>query len=727
MKKRITCFLLLIAGLLDVTQVFGQIKGLFDKETPAFFANILPTGQEGVVKLVFYFTHSKVNSIEASVWMKDQGASLSGGGVSTLVRGLQMTGNRQQDTVLISGLRNGNFYSFGIDYKTTTLVSFKFESQVLVGSYRYEYIGDNQPTLATRDEMTRKSGEPQNKNVANPCQNPNLFVQLESNGYCSVEDRPAILIQCVNCEQSNWEFSVEVRNANVQENWQPLRYDGKMQAASGNAPRIEPLCAVRPGVYYVRVVARGKNCSTPVVHNLSVAVPIADRSVTKELGTSDLTLPDNPVNFMNVGLPDTCAVRARAALYDNVIRGTVELLAGSPCGALNPIAEVRYVHPGYRDIAAPPLRLIAGAIAPFEIVLDERDLNRNIQTLQVISYIKPSSNQDAFPMGSFWIKAGNPGDMAAKTVPVPNQNPNPNYAAPADRTMPESFSKEELFETPAMMQDIETISVSASDPNCTQIQELSLVYMSGQPDKPLYISWLNPRCCQTEGCKYSIWAGETPDRLRILVDGSKRGSVIKELLPEMLPTDRYIEIVVNTTNGSRKAAYVLGEGPKYGIEEILAYRDRLNPQKSDPVVVKKETNTTTGEVSGDLVARGMPPAGFSYAKPENPIENYQPCKYQREMLLVGDKPAEVGKKLTIQYDFTDNDYRYTLYLQPEGAGEWVIAPGTEELQKEPRFDLDITPYHAGKYMVLVRKANSNWGCLAAPLEKAIEVKVASQN
>lgn len=724
MKKVITCSLLLVTSLIWATHIQGQIKGLFEKEEPEFRATIVPTDEEGTVQLVYYFTHSKITSIEASLWMKDQGTSLAGSGESKLLRGLREIGNRQQDTIVISGLKNLHFYTFGIDYKTTTLVSSKFESKVLVGSYRYEFVPKNQSQPAVREEMTRKSVEPQIKIYNNPCQNPNLYVQVENNGYCGTEDRPAIVVQCANCEQSNWEFSVEVRNANSLDNWQPLRFDGKSQPASGNAPRTEPLCTVRPGVYYVRVLARGENCPTPVVHNVGTAVAVADRSVVME-NNEPAYVPQasNNANMPKQILPDTCIAMARAFLQGNTIRGSVELAAGSPCGALNPFAEVHYVHPGYRDIAVPPINLKPGAIAPFEITLDERDLNRNIQTIQVITYIRPDVSTPPIATSAFWIKATDPGTLAIKG-PV-----NQNLSASADNNpLPESFSKEELFETPAMTQDIETISVKASDPNCTPVQELSLVYMSGQPDKPLYISWLNPRCCQTDGCKYSIWAGETPDRLRILVDGSKRGSVIKELLPDMLPTDRYIEIVVNTSNGNRKAAYVLGEGPKYGIEEIMAYRDRVNPPKSDPLVVTKETTIKSGTaMGGDLAARGAAESVvFEYTKPQNPIEDFQPCKYQRETMVVGDKPAEVGKKLMIQYDFSDKDYRYTLYMQPEGSAEWVIAPGTEELQKNPRFDLDIMPFHAGKYIVLAKKANSNWGCLAAPLEKAIEVKVVSQ-
>lgn len=723
MKKLITCSLLLSASLFFATQAIGQIKGLFDKEEPEFRATIVPNAEEGTVLLVYYYTHSKATSLEASLWMKDQGTSLAGSGENKLLRGLQEIGNRQQDTLVINGLKNLHFYSFGIDYKTTTLVSSKFESKVLVGSYRYEFTSKNQPQPTVREEMTSKAVEPQIKTSNNnPCQNPNLYVQVENNGYCGLEDRPAIVIQCVNCQQTNWEFSVEVRNANSLDDWRPLRFDGKSQPASGNAPRTEPLCTVKPGVYYVRVLASGENCPTPVVHNVGTAVAIADRNVVMET-TQPTYLPQVSNNTSSQILPDTCITMARAFLYGNTLRGSVELAAGSPCGSLNPFAEVHYVHPGYRDIAAPPVNLKPGAIAPFEITLDDRDLNRSIQTIQVVTYIRPNVSTPPIATSAFWIKATDPGTVAIKG---PN---NQNLSASADNNpLPESFRKEELFESPSMTQDIETISVKASDPNCTPVQELSLVYMSGQPDKPLYISWLNPRCCQTDGCKYSIWAGETPDRLRILVDGSKRGSVIKELLPDMLPTDRYIEIVVNTSNGNRKAAYVLGEGPKYGIEEIIAYRDRINPPKSDPIVATKETTIKSGStIGGDLTARGLPEtAAFEYIKPQNPIEEFQPCKYQRETMVVGDKPAEVGKKLMIQYDFADKDYRYTLYLQPEGSTEWVIAPGTEELQKNPRFDLDIMPFHAGKYIVLVKKANSNWGCLAAPLEKAIELKVVSQ-
>lgn len=722
MRKIAILCTVLAFSLFVVTVASAQIKGFFDKEEPDFRATILPTEEAGTVLLVFYFTHSKINALEGSLWMKDQGTSLSGSGEPTMLRGLQTLGNRQQDTLRISGLKQMHFYTFGIDYKTSTLVTSKFESKVLVGSYRYEYVpGANAPSQPTaREELATKSPA---RPTTVPCQNPDLYVQVDPNGYCAADDRPAIRLQCQNCTGTEWTFSVELRNANTNEDWRPLRTDGRMQIAAGNAPRTEPLCTLRPGVYYARVLAQGENCSTPVIHNVNSAIAIADRSVLLE--TTSASQPSQQTQMTAkspTALPDTCVVMARAGLYGNTIRGTVELAANSPCGTLAPFAEVHYVHPGYRDIAAEPVQLRAGAIAPFEIVLDERDLKRSIQPIQVVTYVKPDPYLQPFPMGAFWIKAGEPAQQPATTLAAKTPI---NTNAPA---LPQAYSREELFDTPSISQDIETISVRASDPNCTPIQELSLVYMSGQPDKPLYISWLNPRCCQSEGCRYSIWAGETPDRLKLLIEGSKRGAVIKELLPDMLSTDHYIEIVVNTSNGNRKAAYVLGEGPKYGIEEILAYRDRLNPQKSDPVVMEKTTNAQTGEVSGDLVARGVPAANtaFEYAKPQNPISDFQPCKYERETLVLGDKPIEPGKKLLIQYDFSDKNYRYTLYFQPEGNTEWVLAPGTSELQKEPRFDLDITPYHAGKYIVLVRKANSTWGCLATTPEKAVEVKVVSQ-
>lgn len=738
MKNLITFVVLFALNLLFVNQIAAQIKGLFEKEDPAFQATVIPTADEGTVMLVYYFTHSKITQMDISVWLRDQGTSLASNGSNRLIRGLQGIGNRQQDTVYITGLQNMHFYTFGVDYKQETLVSAKFESKVLQSGYRYEYQspvlaakGNNQPAakpfekeeLFTNNKTNSTSKTPANKAATNlPCNNPNVFVQIEQQGYCGAENRPAVLVQCNNCDGQNWDFSVELMNSNTNTGWFSLRTDGKMQPASGNSIRTEPICTVGPGVYYARVVALGENCTMPVIHNVGTPIVIKNAAVTNDF-TEKSPTPRTPYPTENYGQsqkntqsPDTCVVMARANLYGDILRGTIELALNSPCASLNPYTEIHYIHPGYRDITTNQIALRAGAVAPFEIKLDDRDLNRKIHTIQVVTYIKPSFEAAPVAVSAFWIRANADQMMASSGVK--------NSGAIED----------DLYIDPAFTQDIETISVTASDPNCTPIQDLSLIYLSGQSDKPLYMSWINPRCCQSEGCTYSIWTGETPDRLRILVEGSKRGAVIKEIMQDMLPTDRYIELVINTKNGTRKAAYVLGEGPKYGFEEIMAYRDRLKPQKSDELVASKEVpadmvasidGQPDAMIGGDLTARGLTNSSstVTFEQPKLSVEDFAPCKYKRETMVVGNRPAEVGDEVKIQYDFTDKAYRYTLYFQPNGATEWVVAPGTTEQQRDPRFDLTMMPYHAGKYVILAKKANANWGCLASSLEDAVELKV----
>ncbi len=695
-----------------------QAQRLFEREEPAFQASVIPTSNRGTVLLVFYFTHSRISAIETSIWLREQDAGFSGtGGDTRLIRGLQETRNRQQDTIVISGLKEGAFYTFGLDYRAGALVASKFNSVALKEAYRYTYQSEvNQPAEPT-DAQTERSDV--------PCQNPDLLVQIATEGYCGAENKPAVLIQCVNCQGKEWTFSVELFNSNTNSGWRPLRADGEFQSAAGNAMRTEPLCTTSPGVYYARVIARGKNCATTITHNVGTPIAVLDRNVLTEKSPNTPTAYEIAPARISA-LPDTCIVRANARLVGNVMRGTVELAANSPCGAFRPYAEVQYVHPGYRDIVGNPIPLTVGSVTPFEFTLDNRDLSRSIHTIRVVSFISPEGGGQGIPMGAFWVRPGDAEILSAKGASTTNTPPTPT-ASVSDYNYASTNNTVTLPEDPMLSQDIQTISVSASDPNCNQVQDISLVYLSGQPEKPLYISWLNPRCCQEEGCRYSIWAGATPDKLRLLIEGSKKGSTIKEILNGIQANDTYIEIVIKTPNGNRKAAYVLGEGPKYGIEEILEYRDRLKPQVSDPIVVERDLTPKTPNMTlgGDLAARGVPAefGTFSYEKPQHPISNFQPCKYEREVLIVGNLPAKTGDPIKIQYNFSEKGYRYTLYLQPENSTEWVIAPGTKELQTAPLFSFDATPWHAGKYMILVRKADSSWGCLATPLEKSIELRV----
>lgn len=730
MKKAIKAVLLPFCLLFGL-QATAQIKGLFEKEEPVFNASVIPTEEQGTVKLVFYFTHGKASSIETSVWLRDEGTGMSGMGSNILVRGLKETYNRQQDTVTITGLNNQHFYTFGIDYRSPGFMSSKFDAVVLKSNYRYELPQSN---------PVAKTEEPRKEMAATPCQNPDLYVQIKSAGYCGAADRPAVEIQCMNCDGNNWTFDVQLRTATT--GWVSLRADGQAQTAVGNGIRIEPLCAIEPGTYYVRILSQGINCPTPVIHNVSSFVTIADPSqrVTMQERSGNSSINPNLENNIAT-LPDTCIVRAQATLQGKVLRGTVELVNGSPCRDFYPFTKVHYVNPGYRNLESKPIALLAGVAVPFEMVLDDRDLSRNIHTLQIITYTRQEPEHEGIPMSAFWIKAGNalatPGNPT--TQPQPYEQPKPNNPTTQTATISETSSEESSY-----TESIEAVSIKASDPNCTPIQDLNVVFFNtqeGKGDRPLYITWMNPRCCQEDGCKYTIWAGENPDRLRILVEGSKRGVFIRELLQDLLSTDKYIEVSVKTPNGNRKAAYVMNEGALYGIEALADYRDRLKPVANDRLVV--QTGTDIPEIStikgGSTVATNPNPTTstnppmvggdlrertpIAYDKPQKQITNYSPCKYAREILVVGERPAKLGTPLKIQYDFSDENYRYTLYLQPEGTTDWVLAPGTKESQETPVFNFNITPFHAGKYAILVHKATATWGCLAAPLEQAIEIKV----
>ncbi|MFN7116520.1 MAG: hypothetical protein ACK4TA_06940, partial [Saprospiraceae bacterium] len=604
MKKRFFSILIPAIGLLLGTQVNAQIKGLFEKEEPVFNASILPTAERGTVKLVYYFTHSKASSIETSFWLRDEGSGMSGKGGNVLIRGLKEAYNRQQDTITITGLQDQHFYTFGVDYRSPGFISSKFETAILKSGYRYN--ADTE-VANTNEAVTQQP-------VSAPCQNPDLFVQVKSSGYCGNEDRPAIQIQCMNCEGIAWEFDVQLRTATT--GWISLRADGTSQAASGGGIRIEPLCTLEPGTYYVRVLAKGANCTTPITHNVSSFVTIADRNynnnpVMQERSVSSMVTPEVEKDIPT--LPDTCEVRAQATVQGKVLKGTLQLANNSTCGAFYPYAIVHYVHPGHRDVATRPIALIAGASVPFEIPLDDRDLGRNIHTMQVVAYARQNPNAEGIPMSAFWMKANdgtalaNSNKVGSNTnVPVPATNPgttnqsgtstqqsqtpmqqyetrNPNTSTSMP-VNPPTNTNEVAYEDISLTEEFQTINVKATDLNCNQIQDLNVVFFStqqGQADRPLYITWMNPRCCQEDGCKYTVWAGENPDRLRILVEGSKRGVFIRELLQDLLSTDTYIEVSVKTSSGNRKAAYVLGKGALYGIEALADYRDSYRPQESD--------------------------------------------------------------------------------------------------------------------------------------------------
>jgi hypothetical protein len=753
MKNLLTFTLLLLFCLSPFSKISAQddiFKGIFDKEEPVFHSAILPTAENGTVRLALYFTHGKINSLEVSVWMKNQGSNLDGGGSRQLIRGLQQIDNRRQDTIFIDGLANLHFYTIGIDYRNPQGLARKFTSKVLYEGYRYmapdaavaarsgEVVQNPVLPLSTEKPESqmypRSGGQLPTTPKVQPCQDPDISVRIEPSGYCGTENRPAVLIQCRDCHGENWEFSVEVRTESTF--WRSLRSDGLRQSALGVGVRTEPLCLIPAGNYFIRVLAWGVNCQTPVVREVGTSVAIYDRGTTQmESWRSPSSSSSAPV--LNP-LPDTCAVKGYATLDGNMIRGALELAAGSPCGELRPFADVRYVHPGHRDLTAGQIALLPGRISPFEILLEEDDLTRGIHTIQVVSYVRPEASQETVAMGSFWIRAktgatgfGESREIASNNTPVytnpsggvvlyPADNPYETQVPVGGGQMTTksadgwNTSADKNFEDPLLSQDFETVQVTAGDPNCTQIQDLRLVFFSSKADQPLYISWLSPRCCQQDGCQYSIWAGKAPDQLRLLITGNKPGAMVKELLQDLMPGDVYFEVVVKTANGSRKAAYVVGEGPKYGFEEILAYHDRLKPPSSDTLVYRKEK----------AIAVGMPgPASQELQKPNLPIANFKPCKYKRETSIIGDLPVHADDEVKLKYDFSEKGYQYTLYFQPNGSGDWSLAPGTKELQSSPEFTLKAGPQHSGKYLVLAYKSNSNWGCLSAPVTEPVELKV----
>lgn len=759
MNKLSTFLTLLCVGLLASVPLRAQsdlLKGIFEKEAPEFNAVVVPTTEKGTVRLAVHFTHSKLDELEISFWLKDNGTLMNTEGDKQLVRDLQKLGNRQQDTILITGLKEQHVYTFGADFRKPQAFSGKFSSQDLLMGYRYNYREPQTRTKARVVDAMAKSpaatATPVKPSIN--CQDPIIEVRVDPSGYCGVENRPAVMVQCVNCQGKQWEFSVEIRAATGQ--WQPLRYDGKRQPAMGMALRTEPLCTILPGTYDVQVLAWGQNCPNPVVKSLGTKIIIPHPGLEQPQATASQPIVNSPTKPK---LPDTCFVEGQAMLNSNTINGTLSLSPYSPCGDLRPYAEVVYFHPGHRNIELNQVPLIPGAAVPFSIPLDSRDVNRGIHTIQVVAYVKESATAEGVPLESFWIRAVKPEELSASvnndvmgnSAPPPVAEP-PAYQnapqpsepvsgqvagfeeednmarSPAATTPPPATSSgsDDLYIDPELMQStINEVQVTASDPNCTPIQDLRVVFDSNQRGKPLFMSWLNPRCCQEEGCNYTIWTGPDPKQLRLLMKGRKSGAIISELLHNADERDQYYEVVVETGNGMRKAAYALGNGPLYGVQEILDYHDMLYPP-SMALVEGVVENTVPGEETAARSVEIESAVLLNPTIPEMPITEFETCKYRRDTKVVGDVPAAVGSEITFKYDFNDKRYQYTLYHQPVGQEDWVIAQGTEELQSGSSFTLQVQPYHAGKYVILSYKpssGSSGWGCLSAPLEEAVVLEV----
>ena len=762
MKKYIPSTLLLACLLLISGSIYAQsLSGIFEKEEPQFFARLTPTQVPGEVQLVFHFTHSKIRELELSVWIQDLGANLQDSEEKMLMRGLHTIGNRHRDTVLLTGLSPRHFYNIGVDYQQPSALVRKFEGKVIREHYRYPgSTAETTPQLAEKSVPAAPApqayNQPPQPQQAPPCEDPSLNIQVDPVGYCGALNRPAVIILCNNCQGVPWDFSVEVRTEDGK--WQSTRVDGRPQAALGVSPRTEPLCMINPGEYYLRVLAWGENCSMPVISTLGTKIQVGEAAEDRFTQRSgNLPSPYRQQPAAAVRVPEVCGATAIATLTGKTIRGSVMLPPDTECSQFNPYINLTYVHPGYRDINIGDIPLYGGIEKPFELDLDEQDLTRGIHTLKATVFLQHPDLTRPVAAETFWIRADEPAisqNSAQAVIPDLESRIDQRTQPPlAYEPQPESYGQsttmrgtiskrgiereeEDLYIDEALLEeDGSTINVTATDPNCNQIQNLQLVYSPTQPDRPLYLSWLSPRCCQESGCQYTVWTGPSPDQLSLLVKGQKAGAQVSELL-QGLPADHsYFEVAVQTSNGVRKAAYLPGRGPIYGIEAVLDYHDQFRPQYSDPVQGLSKGNPADVQPKGAAVGGAlanrmgdMPasrPAAM-YAGPQQPkfpISKFDACKYSRETEIIAEQPIYEGDQVVIEYKFTEPDHRYTLYHQPYGSNEWVVAPGTQDLQPSPRFELQAGNYHSGKYLVLVYKPSKNWGCLSAPVSDPLEINV----
>jgi len=743
MKQFISYPMLFAALLWASTYAAAQsdiLSGIFEKEEPEFFTKVSPTETPGEAVLIYHFTHSKLSELGISVWVQDLGTSLQDSESKQMMKGLHTVGNRQRDTMRLTGLRSQHFYNIGVDYRQENTLSRKFASKVIREHYRFPG-AEAAPERST--DFAAKSASPQQPRSSTPapCEDPILQLQVEPAGYCGSLNRPAVIIDCQNCQGRPWDFSVEVRQAGGK--WEATRADGQPQAALGVSPRTEPLCMLDPGDYQIRVLAWGEHCSMPTVKNLGTTV-LVGRTQNYQATRSPEPYRQSPAE--PVLLPEVCGVSASAVLAGKTIRGGLRLPNGSDCIAHNPYVELVYIHPGYRDIDLGQIQLYEGTEMPFELDLDEQDLQRGIHTLRATVYLQHPDLVRPMAAETFWIRADKQNNNLSRRDPVIpdlenriDNEPRPKAYNDSSASMRGTISRrgvekrgeEDLYIDQALLEeDGNTINVTATDPNCNQLQDLQLVYSPTQPDRPLYLSWLSPRCCQENGCKYTVWTGPSPNKLSLLVKGQKPGAKVSELLQNLPASHRYFEVAVETSNGARKAAYIPGEGPIYGIEAVLDYHDQFKPQQSDPIRgMTSDVQPRGGQAGGGLADRAgnLParPVAMSNGpqQPRFPISKFNPCKYERETILSTDSPLQEGESLTIKYDFNEPGHEYTLYHQPPGSNEWVVAPGTQDLQDKPVFDIQARNDHNGDYLILVYKPSKNWGCLSAPLSDPIEIQV----
>lgn len=752
--KHYISYPLLLAALLGMSTntTLAQtdiLTGIFEKEEPEFFTRTYPTEVPGEAVFIYHFTHSKLSELEVSVWTQDLGTSLQDSESKKMMKGLHTLGNRQRDTIRLSGLKPHHFYNIGVDFRQENMLSRKFASKVIREHYRYP--GAKKTSGQSNNDFTAKSSpaQPPQSSASPPCEDPILRLQVDPAGYCGSLNRPAVIVDCQNCQGRPWDFSVEVKQSGGR--WEATRADGQPQAAMGVSPRTEPLCMITPGNYQIRVLAWGEHCAMPIIKNLGTTVQVNEADGYQSPEATQIPAPYQQYPAEPVLLPEVCGVTASASLIGKTIRGGLRLPADTECGAYNPYVELVYIHPGYRDIDLGQIQLYGGTEMPFELDLDQQDLQRGIHTLRATVYLQHPDLNRPMAAETFWIRAeegqndsnqrdpiipdlenriGTENGMVYETGPE-NYSQETSMRGTINRRGIERQDEEDLYIDQALLEEEgNTINVTATDPNCNQLQDLQLVYSPTQPDRPLYLSWLSPRCCQEDGCKYTVWTGPSPDKLSLLVKGKKPGAQVSELLQNLPAGHRYFEVAMETSNGVRKAAYIPGKGPIYGIEAVLDYHDQFKPQQSDPLRgMTTDAQPKGGRVNGDLANRTgtLPsrPASMSTGpqQPRFPISKFKACKYERETTLSTDSPLQEGEALTIQYNFDETDHEYTLYHQSPGSNDWVVAPGTQDLQPEPVFDIQARNYHNGKYLILVYKPSKNWGCLSAPLHDPIELQV----
>lgn len=741
MKKLLIAIAVSTVFLFTSLTLSAQIEELFEKEEPLFQMTVLPLSEEGAVEIELYFTHSRLSNVEAAFWMIDRGNNRLNSGERQMIGELQQLNNRQQTVIKVDGLKAGHFYAFGLDYRRiSALLNTKFSTKMLQEEYLYEPLPPitnavaEEKVILPRKEFIAKA-------TPTECDRPKLSIQIDPTGYCHDETTPAILIS--NAKNQDWEFSIETRG--MSGDWRPMLAGGKRQKASGAITRTEPLCLLNSGRHFIRVLAWGEGCEAPTIKEIKMPIRIEGASTPDAFDQESLVTKSYtpPVAAYQPTLPDTCLVRGEAILVGNKLTGTIELDRYSLCGEFRPYAMVRYVNPSHRDIPLEPIPLYVGEPVDFEFELTDTDLTRTIHPVNVVTYVRTKEEEKI--MSAFWIRSEQSSSITQNNMPIRPANQN-SYAftaplnEPVDLTTaapkPESERKPEFeprpeikeltIDEPTLTQQANAISVTASDPNCTQIHDLQMVYDLKRSKQPLYISWLSPRCCQEAGCEYTIWSGSAPDQLSLIMKGYKSGATIKELLDPNRAKDQYFEVVVKTKNGNRKAAYIIGEGAKYGIEEILAYHDNFNPVQSDSLKFEKikgldETPKGGATFKWDDPASNT--AAIEYERPKLPISKFKTCKYRKPIELIADNPIHEGDLVTLKYDYDRVGYKYTLYFQPLGSNDWVVAPQTQELSSKAQFDFRVSSAHSGNYTMLLYKSEKGWGCLTAPLEEGLEILV----